>query len=82
MTTIESSDAAGSDGDRACARPNCKEIGMFDLGSCSLFGEVTYLETRLEDAQDGIARYHPDNAAVVKNWHLIEYLLPACVPER
>ena len=45
---------------------------MFGLGSCSLFGEVTYLETRLEDTQDGVARYHPDNAAVFKNWHLID----------
>ena len=24
---------------------------LFGLGSCSLFGEVTYLDTRLEDAQ-------------------------------
>ena len=37
-----------------------------------LFGEMTYLQTRLEDAQDGVARYHPDNAAVFKNWHLID----------
>ena len=37
---------------------------LFGLGSSSLFGEVTYLETRLEDAQDRVARYHPDNAAV------------------
>jgi hypothetical protein len=43
----------------------------------TLFGEVTYLKTRLEDAQDRVARDHPDNAAVFKNWHLIDIF---CLP--